>query len=157
MLGLIDFVALETCFKWQVNGRSGFAYQIKEPSVGRPSVGCPIVRGCASRLAHWAASQSCIWHSYDLVRLICSTFFTPTNPEHYLIIRSFFFWDRHSRLCNFNKFYLWIFQITGSIPFRVQWRQVFVAKHRLRQSRWKPMSGNSDAGMQGSQLEPEKL
>ena len=50
------------------------------------------------------------------------------------------------------EFYLCIFQITGSIPFSPdQWRQVFVAERRLLQRCWKPMSGTSDARMQGSQ------
>ena len=61
---------------------------------------------------------------------------------------------------NFTSLYLWVFMgllefsFTRSVPFlRAQQRQVFVARRRLPQRRWKPMWGNSDAGMVTKSIE----
>ena len=70
-----------------VSARSGFAYQIEQPSVGRPRVGRPIVRRFAPRLAQWKACRAFGTRaiSIDLLRLIDSTFFYPNKSGRYLI------------------------------------------------------------------------
>ena len=140
----------------QISGR-GF------DQIDRQRVGRPIVCRFASRLERiemfpktsTLESQSCIWH----LRLICSMSFPPTLPQKYLYLwhpvasLGHFRFYGPSVEVNFTSLYLWVFMgllefsFTRSVPFlRAQQRQVFVARRRLPQRRWKPMWGNSDAG-----------
>ena len=81
-------------------------------------------------------SQSCILH---LVRLICSTSFPPE-------FSTIFNFNGSSVEVNFTSFYR-LPDLSPIHPLqRAQRRQVFVARRRLRQRRWKPMWGNSERG-----------